>query len=355
MANPDRWLKPVPSPPGNVSQSDVARIAREKRERDMQPPAPAPPTPPTSDTPRTPRTSRTPRTPPSKIAPERDYAKVANSIVRDAVAGGHFTGKSKQLYDFLYSRTRGAITPTRSVRITKPNLMKGSAIGSERTLLKNIAHLKSIGLLEVLVTDGEHSGNQYTVFLPEEAELPRALRTPPTPPTPGYPHHAGQKVGGVPPAETTVGDVGSSPEDSTVYTDPKTSFKTNTERSDDDEAAAALVRSHKKMIEEITGREATRSEILKLIEVIEVITLEGKIAAARTTVSSAGPFLAEHLRRRLFKKNKQELAVETAQSEATAVGPPLDASQCPDCAGVGWYYPEGKEKGMAKCRHAQLK
>jgi hypothetical protein len=151
-----------------------------------------------------------------------------------------------------------------------------------------------------------------------------------------------------------VGDVGSSPEDSTVYAESKTSFKTNTE-NDDDEAGAALVRSHKKMVEEITGREATQGEILKLIEVIEVITLEGKIAAARTTVSSAGPFLAEHLRRRLFKKNKQELAVETAQSEVTAAGPTVDASQCPDCAGVGWYYPEGKEKGMAKCRHAQLK
>lgn len=31
-----------------------------------------------------------------------------------------------------------------------------------------------------------------------------------------------------------------------------------------------------------------------------------------------------------------------------------DASACPDCAGVGWYYPEGKEKGMAKCRHARM-
>ena len=80
--------------------------------------------------------------------------------------------------------------------------------------------------------------------------------------------------------------------------------------------------------------------------------LEGKIAAARTTVSSAGPFLAEHLRRRLFKKDKQQLTAESAQDEPIA--PVVDASGCPDCSGVGWYYPEGKEKGMAKCRHARM-
>jgi hypothetical protein len=59
--------------------------------------------------------------------------------VREAVAGGHFTGKSKQLYDFLYHRTRGAVVPVRSVRITKPKLMAGSSIGSERTLLKPVS------------------------------------------------------------------------------------------------------------------------------------------------------------------------------------------------------------------------
>jgi hypothetical protein len=32
-------------------------------------------------------------------APARDFTRVANSIVREAVAGGQFKGKSKQLYD----------------------------------------------------------------------------------------------------------------------------------------------------------------------------------------------------------------------------------------------------------------
>lgn len=34
--------------------------------------------------------------------------------------------------------------------------------------------------------------------------------------------------------------------------------------------------------------------------------------------------------------------------------PEMDVSNCPDCQGTGFYYPEGKEKGIAKCRHALL-
>ena len=34
--------------------------------------------------------------------------------------------------------------------------------------------------------------------------------------------------------------------------------------------------------------------------------------------------------------------------------PARDTSACPDCHGNGMYYPEGKEKGVAKCRHPRL-
>jgi predicted transcriptional regulator len=33
----------------------------------------------------------------------------------------------------------------------------------------------------------------------------------------------------------------------------------------------------------------------------------------------------------------------------------LDASQCPDCQGTGFYYPKGIEQGVAKCPHERLK
>jgi hypothetical protein len=32
----------------------------------------------------------------------------------------------------------------------------------------------------------------------------------------------------------------------------------------------------------------------------------------------------------------------------------LDASQCPDCKGTGFYYPKGVEGGVARCKHEQL-
>jgi len=33
---------------------------------------------------------------------------------------------------------------------------------------------------------------------------------------------------------------------------------------------------------------------------------------------------------------------------------PLDVSQCPDCKGSGFYYPNGSAGGVAKCKHQKL-
>lgn len=32
----------------------------------------------------------------------------------------------------------------------------------------------------------------------------------------------------------------------------------------------------------------------------------------------------------------------------------VDASQCPDCRGTGWWYPKGPEMGVARCKHERL-
>src|SRR4028118_278002 len=109
---------------------------------------------PTQVAPPTPLTSPTPLTTPT-AAPSRDFAKVANSIVREAVPSGAFSGKSKQLYDYLYVKTRGAIVPRRSVRMTKTEIMKGSHIGSERTMYKNLRRLEAAGLVLVRSIAGE--------------------------------------------------------------------------------------------------------------------------------------------------------------------------------------------------------
>lgn len=41
--------------------------------------------------------------------------------------------------------------------------------------------------------------------------------------------------------------------------------------------------------------------------------------------------------------------------EVTSPALPLDTSQCPDCQGSGFFYPQGIEGGVARCKHEQLK
>jgi hypothetical protein len=101
----------------------------------------------------------------------------------------------------------------------------------------------------------------------------------------------------------------------------------------------------------LTGK--VTSDALKWEDLAEVLITELKIAAGRTTVSSVPAFLAEHLRRRLFKKDKAQLEFEEKSSPAPATLK-IDPSQCPDCYGTGMYYPEGFEKGVARCRHEQV-
>jgi hypothetical protein len=88
----------------------------------------------------------------------------------------------------------------------------------------------------------------------------------------------------------------------------------------------------------------------------EVIAAELRIAAGRTTVSSMPAFAAEHLRRRLWKLDKKQAQAEGRelpdQTPAIAQSSPQD---CPDCKGTGWWYPNGLEKGVAKCKHSKMK
>jgi hypothetical protein len=87
-----------------------------------------------------------------------------------------------------------------------------------------------------------------------------------------------------------------------------------------------------------------------------VLVAELKIAAARTTVSSAPAFMAEHLRRRLWKIDKKQARAEGRElpDEAVSKIQTIDASKCSDCGGSGWWYPDGEAKGVAKCKHEKL-
>ncbi len=247
-------------------------------------------------TPPTPHTAATPPTPSTSIAPMRDFAKVANSIVRQAVPAGLFTGKGKQLYDYLYSRTRGAVVPVRAVRVTKESLMRGAGIGSERTLYKNMRRLVIVGLVQVRSLGGEHAGSEYTVLLPEEAQP-----TPPTAPTDDT--HASQKVETLPTAQSGVSGVGLNVEAKESLDEHKTlSFKTKT----NDDEAQALSDLNSILIEavrKITGRVPKASERELWAELARTLVEELNGAAARAeSVSSVPAFLNAHLRRKFAQK-----------------------------------------------------
>jgi hypothetical protein len=283
------------------------------------------------------------------VAPERDFSRVPNSVARVAIPSGLYKGESKKTYDALFHRTRGAVAPRRSVRATLAEVMDWAGV-SHNTLKAHLKHLSKVGLVKVHYVRGDNTGADYEVFFPEE-------RTPPTThhPPPNLAPPTTQNLGPPTTQNLVLGGGGQVVEESTTSGDPKTSFKTNTERSDDDEAFAGLLVLLRQAAKEITGREPDGADFERWRELGDVLVTELRIAAGRTTVSSVPAFLAEHLRRRLFKKDKRQIDTEArSEGQAPESGVETDASQCPDCFGAGMWYPEGYEKGVAKCRHDKL-
>jgi hypothetical protein len=278
------------------------------------------------------------------IAPERNFNKRANSLERSALPAGQFPGASKKIYDALYVRTRGAIVPTRNVQARHRDLLAWSGVKDIKTIKTHLNKLREQGLITWQTLKGEHEGSFYEVFLPEEIGLDLAQSQPNPSPGQKTDLDLAQKTvwAGLPNLLDIKGD-----------SDPdKTSFKTNTEKTDD-EALADFAAVINKAVTEITGRGLLPADRQRWAEVAEILATELKIAAGRTTVSSVPAFLAEHLRRRLWKKDKRQMEVEAAQ-EKPAGSPKVDASKCPDCFGTGMWYPEGFDRGVARCQHSKL-
>jgi len=279
-------------------------------------------------------------------APDKDFNRRANSLERDAMPAGLFPGSTFKVYNALYLRSRGAVVPRRKVRASRRDFIDWTDIRNIKTIDSHLRYLMAKGLIVRAWELGSTEGSEYEVFLPEEV----------LPPLPTTPHQS-------PPVTTTqktssgntqkLGSGGDSQtiDFQTTYSDDKTELRLDRKFIDDDAALAGLFRELER---EVIGKNSASIEQWK--EVKEVLLTELRIASGRTTVSNVPTFLAEHLRRRLWKVDKKratEIAVESEQGGQPALSD-SEKRSCPDCAGTNFWYPEGPDKGVAKCKHSKL-
>jgi hypothetical protein len=259
----------------------------------------------------------------SDIAPIKDFQKVPNSITKVAIPDGLFKqGKSKHIYDVLYSLTRGSIEPKRSVRISKTKLRKLAGIGSRVTFDSCISHLESVGLVKLTVFIGEHQGNEFEVYLPDE--ISQTSQTSLTSLT-----STAQKLDRLVRLETSQTSQSSTPVNTGIIDLPNTSLKTNTKS--DDEPFAALIEVFAKACERISGKLPNKKQQGKWKELAELLIMELEVAAARTTsVSDVPAFLTEHLRRRLMPTKREALKSKpskTSQADSQQPSEPVETYQ----------------------------
>lgn len=250
----------------------------------------------------------------SKIVPDSRFYKKANEA-SDRL-DRNLTAAESKVFDQLLRLTVGHNKDERQVRISV--LQQRTGYGSDKTVRTALAGLEAKGVIARIGRPNNPGGDTYRILSYSGTGVPEYRSTP---------------------AESTRSTA-------VKFTgELKTDLK---EQTTDDElrrAFAPLLEAARKL----TGREASDWG-----EVAEVLAAELKIAAGRTTVSSVPAFLAEHLRRRLWKKEKRQLEAEATEQNEIVLATKVDTSKCPDCYGTGMCYPEGFDKGVARCSHTKL-
>ncbi len=247
------------------------------------------------------------------VSPEKDFSKVPNSIKR-AVEDGKFPNSSLAIYLYLYSLTRGAIQPKRTVRVNKSKLLIGANLRAEKSLLKNLAHLKNVGLVKITVFNGDHLGNEFEVFVPEEIEGDTPTYLPTEQPT-----YLPNKHTLVPTDQTLVGRWVETTENKKVEDSLRLSFKDI--ENNDDEPFGKMNETLANVFEKVSGKPPQKTDATKLNELAELLAMELEIAAARTkSISNVPAFLTEHLRRRLLGNSAKSAEGKLKTDKSIKVG-----------------------------------
>ena len=253
------------------------------------------------------------------VSPQRDYQKVPNSITREAVPAGIFKGKSKLVYDYLWSQSRGAINPTRFVKVSRRQIKEKTAIGSMVTIDAALSHLISAGLIQKASAIGSATGNHYEVFAPDELASSTSTTS-----TSKLTH----KVDELDVLKTGTTRQTQIIENNKGYQNLKTIFK-DFEPFDDDSPVYAAFRLLERSAKRATGKGLNKTDWKAFLDLMEIFVNETDLASARSkSVSSFGALGVENLRRRLYPKKypktsglKDWRSVGKAQSE---ISEPLD-------------------------------
>lgn len=255
----------------------------------------------------------------SAVVPERNYYKKSNEVA-DSIDRTLTPAESK-VFEQLLRLTVGFQRDTRQVRVSV--LMERTGFKSDKTVRQAIRGLEFKGRILRITHGNSPLGDEYRILA-----------------------YSGSTA--VPEYYRSTGVENTAVLESKVTGELKTVLK-DKERSDDEAAGRAL----REMEREVTGKNSATAE--QWAELVEVIKAELRIAAARTTVSSVPAFMAEHLRRRLWKLDKKQALSEGRELPDQPASSPTESPQdCPDCKGSGWWYPEGMEKGVTKCKHERL-
>ena len=252
----------------------------------------------------------------STAVPESNFYKKANEAA-DSL-DRHLTPSESKVFEHLVRLTVGFQRDERQVRISV--LAQRTGYGSDKTVRLALAGLEQKGVIARIGRPNNPGGIIYRIL----------------------------SYSGTPVLRYSGRIYRSTPVDSTGV------LKTTLKDKFDDEAFALLVAHLSEAARDVNGKEPSSAEAERWGELAELLATELKIAAGRTgSVSNVPAFLTEHLRRRLWKKDKRQVEAEATESRQ-AQPSKAEVAKCPDCFGTGMWYPEGFDKGVAKCSHEKL-
>jgi len=342
MANPDRWLK-------NVSQSDVARIAREKRERELRAQeesrssddlslASAPSNSGGASDSAAPVKSAAPskkRGQPLQIvgaaesegaallAPDAPHLRTPHEIIDRILPTLKPTSQVVLLR--LYRLTAGFGSWRCQVSIPKLASACNISASQIRLCIKDLEKRKFVKRLSVDLSNQNQSERGITF----EIKLPRLA-----------PSKSVAPVNPVAPSESTA------PSDSEP--NKVNTLKRNTHKHSEPNLADA--ESSPEASSETDAERASRGVgVHSRFSFKDCQSYAEHLSKTGQGITNPGGFA-----RTIHRTGEADEEIEKFLNPLPAPQPPVDASLCPDCNGTGYWYPKGKEHGVARCKHEKI-